>query len=494
MNVAGENLPATVYPSAPPAAKAEETGSLLRQALRSLRARWQVIAGTEYDAEQASDRPDLPADDVGRLREQMRACLEARGGEVTARARAAALGQAYLALDATGRERFLAILARDFDVDNRALDEAALLWQQATSEDERREAQRTLRAALEAPRVRLLTQFNSLPQGIKFLVDLRAELLALARRDPSLLPVEDDLRGLLARWFDVDFLELRRITWDTASGALLERLIAYEAVHPIESWDDLKNRLDYDRRYFAYFHPRMPNEPLIFVEVALVNGIADNVQALLDPKAPVHNPEKADTAIFYSINNAQRGLTGISFGNFLIKRVVDRLSHEFPNVKTFATLSPIPGFGGWLGRLIAEGDPGLLLPAERRAIASAAGVARGGKGWLKQVVDERGWASDETIAKIAKPILMRLAARYLVREQRPDGAALDPVAHFHLSNGARVDRLNWMGDRSPRGLQQSGGLMVNYRYDLGKIDANHEAYRANGKRAISSQVKSLLNS
>jgi malonyl-CoA decarboxylase len=493
MTVVIENVPARVEPAVPAVPKSEDTGSLLRQALKTLRARWQVIAGSEYDAEQASDRPDLPEDDMERLRQQMRACLEARGGEVTARARAAALGQAYLALDATGRQRFLSILARDFDIDNRALDEAVLLWQQATTEEERRQAQRTLRTVLDAPRVKLLTQFSSLPQGIKFLVDMRAELLPLARRDPLLKPLEDDLRALLARWFDVAFLELQRITWDTASGALLEKLIRYEAVHPIESWDDLKNRLDYDRRYFAFFHPRMPNEPLIFVEVALVNGIADNVQTLLDPTAPAQDPAKADTAIFYSINNAQRGLDGISFGNFLIKRVVDRLSHEFPNIKTFATLSPIPGFTQWLKQRIGEGDPELLLPAERKAIANVAGVPRGGKGWLKQAVEERAWISNEAVAKAIKAVLMRLAARYLVREQRADGAALDPVAHFHLSNGARIERLNWMGDRSPRGLKQSAGLMVNYRYDLAKIDANHEAYRASGKRAMSPAIKSLLN-
>jgi malonyl-CoA decarboxylase len=487
MTAVTENLP--VKPAV--AGKTEE--GLLRQAFRSLRARWQVIAGSEYDAEQASDRPDLPADDADRLREQMRDCLEARSGEVTARARAAALGQAYLALDATGRERFLTILARNFDVDNRAIDEAALLWQQATGEDERRQARRKLRDALEAPRAKLLTQFNSLPQGIKFLVDLRAELLQLLRRGAALQPVEDDLRELLARWFDIDFLELRRITWDSASGALLERLIAYEAVHPIESWDDLKNRLDYDRRYFAYFHPRMPNEPLIFVEVALVNGMAANVQTLLDAKAPAQEPTKADSAIFYSINNAQRGLDGISFGNFLIKRVVDRLAHEFPNLKTFATLSPLPGFRPWLAQLIARGDPGLLLPAERKAIATSGGVARGAKGWLKKVVDETLWVSDDGVAKLVKPVLLRLAARYVVREQRREGVALDPVAHFHLSNGARIERLNWMGDRSPRGLRQSGGMMINYRYDLGKIDAHHEAYRTSGRRAISPAIKSLLS-
>jgi malonyl-CoA decarboxylase len=472
--------------------RAEDGGSFLRQALRTLRYRWQNIAGSAYDAEAASTRPDLPEDDRERLRRQMRECLEGRGGEVSARARAAALGEAYLALDANGRERFLRILAEDFEVVEADVETAIEEWHGAANAADRGRARRKLRQALEPPRVKLLTQFNSLPDGIKFLVNMRSELLIAVRNDAALAGLEHDLRALLATWFDIDFLELRRITWDTASGALLEKLIAYEAVHPIESWNDLKDRLDYDRRYFAYFHPRMPNEPLIFVEVALVNGIAGNVQALLDPAAPVHDPKAADSAIFYSINNAQRGLDGISFGNFLIKRVVDRLSKEFPNLKTFATLSPIPGFLPWLKTALAQGDRELLLPSERKMLGNVAGVGKGAKGWLKTTLNSSGWRDDEAVTKALRPVLMRLCARYLVREKRPNGAALDPVAHFHLSNGARMERLNWMGDRSPKGLWQSAGIMINYRYDLGRIDSNHESYRSTGRRAISSAIKSLL--
>jgi malonyl-CoA decarboxylase len=474
--------------------KPDDRGNLLRQALRTLRLRWEVIAGAEYDASAASTRPDLPDDDVDRLREQMRACLEGRGGEVSARARAAALGQAYLALDTSGRERFLRVLATDFDVADDALAAAVAGLQAAATPEERRAARRGLRQALEAPRIKLLMQFNSLPQGIKFLVNMRAELLALKRKSPELLPLEDDLRALLATWFDVDFLELKRITWDTASGALLEKLIAYEAVHPIESWDDLKNRLDYDRRYYAYFHPRMPDEPLIFVEVALVNGIADSVQSLLDRNAPLQDPTQANTAIFYSISNAQRGLDGISFGNFLIKRVVDGLSHEFPNLKTFATLSPIPGFLRWLDGALAEGRTGLLTSADRKALAAAQRDRKGAKGWLRETLRRPDWVADEAMGKGLKPVLMRLCAHYLVKEKRAGGFfALDPVAHFHLTNGARMERLNWMADRSARGLAQSAGMMINYRYDLAKIDGNHESYRTNGKRALSAAIKGLVS-
>jgi malonyl-CoA decarboxylase len=467
--------------------------SLLDRALRNLRHAWHSIAGTAYDAQAASLRPDLPQEDVAQLRAQMRACLEPRGGEVSARTRAAALGHVYLALDKTGRHRFLKVLAEDFDVDPATAAHAAQALLAASDADARREAAQALRDALEAPRTRLLTQFNGLPDGVKFLVDMRAELIPLARTDPALRALERDLRNLLASWFDVGFLELRRLTWDNAPAALLERLIAYEAVHAIESWDDLKNRLDSDRRCFAFFHPKMPNEPLIFVEVALVNGMADNVQTLLDEKAPVLDPRLADTAIFYSISNAQKGLAGISFGNFLIKRVVDSLSNEFKGLKTFATLSPAPGFRAWLERTLAEGDPTLLLPAERKAISAASGRARGAKGMLKALLAEGTWPKEPALAAALRAPLLRLCVRYLAQEKAADGRrALDPVAHFHLSNGARLERLNWMADLSEKGLEQSAGIMVNYLYKLSEIDDNHEAYSGAGEVAMSSTVKGLL--
>jgi malonyl-CoA decarboxylase len=235
----------------------------------------------------------------------------------------------------------------------------------------------------------------------------------------------------------------------------------------------------------------MPDEPLIFVEVALVNGVADNVQNLLDPAAPLQDPTTADTAIFYSISNAQRGLDGISFGNFLIKRVVDHLSHEFPNLKTFATLSPIPRFNHWLRETLSRGEPGLLRPAERKALAKAREGAKGAKGVLREMVENPNWGGDEALAKSLRPVMMRLGARYLAAEIRRGGGALDPVAHFHLSNGARIERLNWMADVSARGLRQSSGMMINYRYDLSRIDSNHEGYRSKGKIAVSSALKSL---
>ncbi len=464
---------------------------LLDRTLRNLRNAWQAIAGSAYDAEAASMRPHLPEEDVQRLREQMQACLEGKGGEVSARARAAALGRAYLNLDETGRQRFLRVLAEDFDTDRDAVDKAIADLAAASDAEAGNRAQAALRKALEAPRLRLLTQFNGLPNGIKFLVDMRAELLELARRDPVFKPVEADLKSLLTSWFDVGLLELQEITWSSAPAALLERLIAYEAVHAIQGWDDLKNRLAPDRRCFAFFHPRMPDEPLIFVEVALVNGLAGNVQELLDESAPLQDPRVADTAIFYSISNAQKGLAGISFGNFLIKRVVDQLTHELEGLKTFATLSPIPGFRAWLDRALSEGEPGLLLPAERKALKANGENGGGAKGTLKRLLNTPDWHHDPAVAETLRGPLTRLCARYLVREKRGANRALDPVAHFHLTNGARMERLNWLADTSPAGLEKSAGMMINYLYKLGDIEANHEAYSASGKVATSSSVKAL---
>jgi malonyl-CoA decarboxylase len=471
---------------------ARKNVSFLDRTLRNLKGAWRSIAGASYDASVASSRPDLPDDDLEALKEQMRACLQTRGGEVSARARAAALGHVYLALDQSGQRRFLEVLARNFDVDSKAVDSAVEYLRVAADDKARRMAETALRKALEPPRIKLLTQFNALPDGVKFLVDMRAELLKIKSHHPSLAGLEQDLKVLLRTWFDIDFLELRRITWNTASAALLEKLIAYEAVHAIESWDDLKNRLDSDRRCFAYFHPRMPDEPLIFVEVALVNGLADNIQALLDEKAPVVDPQAADTAIFYSISNAQKGLAGISFGNFLIKRVADALSSDFKGLKTFATLSPITGFMPWLERKLAEGDPKLLTERERKALSAAVGRATGAKGVLKSLLARATWLDDQTVSEAMHQPLMRLGVRYIAEEKGIGGRALDPVAHFHLTNGASIERLNWKADLSPKGRQQSAGMMINYLYDLGRIEDNHEAYTSEGKVRLSSALRGLL--
>jgi len=462
--------------------------TVVDRTLSKLRNMWREIAVSTRGVLSGAPRPDLPEDDAQRLRQQMQSCLDGSGGEVSARARAAELGRTYLGLSPAGRERFLHVMASDFDIDRAAVDRACTRLAAAKTADERTPAERALRASLTAPRVRLLRQFNALPEGVKFLVDRRDELIALADGDPVMRGLADDLRELLADWFDIGFLELRRISWDSPA-ALLEKLIAYEAVHEIRGWTDLKNRLEADRRCFAFFHPRMPDEPLIFVEVALVDGMAGNVHALLDESAPLGDPNAADAAIFYSISNCQRGLNGISFGDFLIKRVVEVLAAELPRLKVFATLSPVPGFRAWLDK--ARQRPDLMQPAEAKALAALAGNGAAAPD-LVGLLDRPGWHSDPALAAALRDPLQRLCTQYLLHEKGRGHRAADPVAHFHLTNGARVERLNWLGDTSEKGLQQSAGIMVNYLYRLDHIETNHEAYRGEGRVAASSAVRHLL--
>ncbi|MBN9507803.1 MAG: malonyl-CoA decarboxylase [Alphaproteobacteria bacterium] len=423
---------------------------------------------------------------------QMRACLAGRGGEVSARNRAAKLAQAYLTLDEAGRRDFLMTLA-GFDADADAVAAAFETVRAAPDIAARTAAKAQLRRALEPPRTRLLTQFTTIPDGMKFLVDLRASLLTLRAEDPMLAALEGDLKALLASWFDVGFLDLSAIDWNSPA-ALLEKLAGYEAVHGVRSWRDLKNRLDSDRRCYAFFHPRMPGEPLIFVEVALVKGLADSVQRLLDPKAPLIDLREADTAIFYSISNCQRGLDGISFGNFLIKRVVGDLSAELPRVKTFATLSPVPRFRRWLDAQFAEPVAGFLSEEESSALRTAAPpsgpAAETGVQALAAILAVRGWWRDGAMRRAAEPVLLRLCARYLLLEGK-GRRALDPVAHFHLTNGARLERILPLADTSEKGVKESATFMVNYLYDPARIEEYHEAYVGEGRRSAASAVRRL---
>jgi malonyl-CoA decarboxylase len=461
---------------------------------RTLRGAWRAIAGMARGKPPGEVHPDLPDADSRRIAEQMRECLEARGGEVSARARAAGLGRTYLSLNREGRRRFLGVLAREITLDAGPVDAAIEARRSARSAEERQRAERALREAVRPPRYTLYTQFTALPEGVKFLVDLRAEMLQFRREGDSVLDVaEAELKSLLTSWFDVGFLELTRMEWDS-SAAVLEKLIEYEAVHEISSWDDLKNRLRADRRCFAFFHPRMPNEPLIFVWVALADGMSDNIQLLLDTEAPMLAPETADTAVFYSISNTQSGLAGIGFGDFLIKRVAELLASEFKGLKIFATLSPVPGFRRWLeGYLESPADTELISASERKKLGPLWSGLSGAE-TLKALLNEPEWHLKPEIQQALEGPLSRLCARYLLEAKRADGFARDPVAHFHLSNGARVERLNWLGDTSDNGLAQSGGIMVNYRYELDEIEANHEAYKGAGEIRTSSTVRSLLRS
>ena len=423
------------------------------------------------------------------LERLMAECLEAKGGEVSARLRAAELGKAYLEQDAEGRRRFLEILARNFSVDDHDVEDAIIAYRAADDLKGRLAGHVQLRQSVLPPRVKLLTQFNTLPEGVKFLVDLRADLLPLIGDDPHLADLDRDLSELLTSWFDLGFLDLRRITWNSPAS-LLERLIAYEAVHEIRSWDDLRNRLDSDRCLFALFHPRMPEEPLAFVEVALVRGLADNIQNLLDVGAPLRDPLAADTAIFYSISNTQKGLRGISFGEFLIKRATTLLGQEFPQIKTFATLSPIPGLASWLEGASPELVGTLLTEEERQWLTEAVGLSDGGEA-LKSLVANADWTSDAAQTALLERPMLRLCARYFM-ERRRDCQPLDPVARFHLKNGARLERINWLGDVSAKGLRQSFGMMVNYCYIREEVERNHEAYMAEGLVSLGASVQALL--
>ena len=466
----------------------EASPSLIDRYLGSLRRMWREVSGRLPGSIHPTIEADLPDASAEQLRARMRECLEARGGEVSARARAADLAVTYLRLSLAGRKLFLSILAQDFGLPRAALREAAHEYVAADDVQAQRRIESRLREILTAPRVKLLTQFNGIPEGIKFLVDMRADLLKLAAEDPTLAPLENDMRALLTSWFDVGFLDLKPITWDSPA-ALLEKLIAYEAVHKIQSWADLRNRLDSDRRCYAFFHPRMPGEPVIFIQVALVSGMSGSIQVLLDENAPANDPSQADTAIFYSISNAQVGLRGIGFGNFLIKQVVDDVARQFPRIVTFATLSPIPGFRRWLDKLAEPELDALLASAHFEPLGDV--LAARGLVNLRAALAQENWDTDAALIEALREPLVCLCAHYLL-EVKQQGRPRDPVARFHLGNGAQVERINYLGDRSAKGLAESAGLMVNYQYHLPDIEHNHEAFAANGTVAASEPVRAAL--
>ena len=444
-----------------------------------------------------------------RVRLQLHECAQGRGGEVSTRQRAAKLAQTYLGLDEAGQHAFLRLIALEFGPEPERVAQAHAAYQAAVGTDGQWDAEADLRAAMRSSRLRILTQFAAIDQGVKFLVDMRSDLLEFQEKDPVLKPLDRELQTRLAAWFVVGFLELSRITWQSPA-ALLEKLVQYEAVHAIQSWNDLKNRLDSDRRCYGFFHPRMPLEPLIFVEVALVEDLADNVQALLDEQAPVMDHQKASTAIFYSISNTQTGLRGISFGNFLIKRVVADLQRDFPHLKTFATLSPIPGLVRWVGKnpealaasfassdwkrlasAVAQSQPA-SADAPSPAVSPTAPAPQGLEHPVLQSLfgGQGGWPTDEAVVQALREPLLRLAAHYLLHARRGDGPA-DPVARFHLGNGARVEQLNWLADTSAKGLAQSWGLMVNYLYDPERIESNLEQFATEGRIDAAASIKRM---
>jgi malonyl-CoA decarboxylase len=393
-------------------------------------------------------------------------------GEASGVALAREVVQAYALLDRDGKRGFFTHLAVQHDVDRDKVEAAIEAFRQQPDDA----ALRRLRSALEPRRQELFRRLNMAPDGTRRLVAMRQDLLDLLPEHPALRPVDTDLQELLAGWFNPGFLTFKTIDWNSPAS-LLEKLIRYERVHKIANLEALRRRLGPDRRCFAFFHPTLPDEPLIFVQVALVKGMADKVQPLLDQDSPTLPLGEADTAIFYSISNCQDGLKGVSLGNFLIKMVVAALEAELSQLRFFATLSPIPGFRAWLTRALEANDP-IVGPEARAALAA---------------LDDPDWPRDPAKADALKPWLLSLCAHYLVREKR-GSRPLDPVARFHLGNGARLERLNWLGDLSAKGLAESAGMLVNYRYDQAKIPANHEAFAATGEVIHSSAVKGLLPS
>jgi malonyl-CoA decarboxylase len=450
--------------------------SFRRKSVVGISRTWREIKGRARRTFKGGIHPDLPREDLDYLRAKMVECAEGRGGEASARARTEELGLIYKNLSMKGKRIFLRRLAQDFTVDVDSLVGILEELKDASGDILRLNLEHRLRTALDSPRLRILRHFNTLPDGFKFLVDMRADLLELGREDPYMESLEKDLKYLLRNWFDVGLLELQEMTWESPA-VLLEKLILYEAVHEITSWADLKNRLDSDRRCFAFFHGKMPYEPLIFIEVALTRGMASTIHELLDASQEPVDPGNADTAVFYSISNTQKGLAGISLGNFLIKRVVGRLSEELPAVKTFVTLSPIPGFRKWLDAKLSGGDQSIFTAKEVLEI-NQLGPGENAADILSSILNG-DWHTDPYTRGTLENVLMRLAALYLLREKK-GRRAVDPVEHFHLSNGARVERVNWLADTSEKGLAQAAGMMVNYLYSLKDIDDNHEAYVSDG--------------
>jgi malonyl-CoA decarboxylase len=385
----------------------------------------------------------------------------------------------YAALAAPEKTRALQALAKDFAAPRDALEQAARAYLDAPGEAT---AGRLFRAA-EPPRQELIRRLNFAPGGAQALVKLREDLLDRLPEHPELKALDDDLVHLFSAWFNRGFLVLRKIDWSTPAS-ILEKIIRYEAVHAIEGWDDLRRRLEpRDRRLFAFFHPALADEPLIFVQVALTDQTPNAIQPLLAPTRGGEPTKAPTTAVFYSISNAQKGLAGISFGNFLIKQVVEDLRRETSSLTTFVTLSPAPGFAKWLEKEIADPASAVVTTEDRRVLA---------------LLGKPGWAQKTAAAEAAERALAPLAAHYFLKAksggERSAGRPADPVARFHLGNGARLERINLMADLSPRGLTQSHGVMVNYLYDLGYIEQNHEAFAERGEIAASSAVRRQLRS
>ncbi len=435
----------------------------------------QELLGSIAEQSRALLPKSLFGADAGDDVEELARALVSGRGEASGVAIARELLDRYARLDAAVRLRFFRFLAADMQPDAALVSAAA----RAHLDDPSDVTLAKLQKALESPRVEFFRRLNLAPGATAEIVAMRGDLLRVPPNDPALAAVDADLRRLFYVWFNRGFLVLRRIDWNTPA-AILDKIIRYEAVHEIQGWDDLRRRLDpADRRCFAFFHPSLVDEPLVFVEVALMRDMPDAIgQVLEEPHAELIG-KPPTTAVFYSISNCQEGLKGVTFGNFLLKQVVEELAREKPSLKNFVTLSPVPQFTAWLERAAAESRDEAVA-AEARALLE--GMRR--TNWPEG-------ASDTEYAEI-ETALLALAAHYFLNAKSSDGRPVDPVARFHLGNGARLDRINFLADTSEKSMREACGLMVNYRYEPKEIERNHEAYANEGVVASSRTVRSLL--
>lgn len=379
----------------------------------------------------------------------------------------------YAELTTGPRIAFFEALVQRFGTDAARMEKAIATWQAKPNDGTAAE----VHAASEPQRQELFRRLNLAPGGTQALVRMREQLMDVLAHRADLRAVDDDFVHLFTSWFNRGFLVLRHIDWSTPA-LILEKIIRYEAVHEIHDWDDLRRRIDPpDRRCYAFFHPALNDEPLIFVEVALTRDIPSAIAPILATEREGVEPDKMRTAVFYSISNCQRGLAGVSFGNFLIKQVVEEVSRELPKLNTFVTLSPVVSFAGWLKRERAAASSSALSEADKAVLA---------------VLDTPGWWRDaEKAAELQEP-LTRAAAYYYLRARNGRGLPVDAVARFHLGNGARLERINWLADTSDKAMTQAHGFMVNYQYDLNDIEKNHEAFAEQRTVVASSNVQRLL--
>ncbi len=419
-----------------------------------------------------------------RTLQELKAIVDTQVSEVEGGRRAKGVALWYAAAPLSERRDMWLLMSEQFVADSQKTSLAQAQFQAAVGTPDEAAAQVRYRRATVSPRRRLLQRFSAFPEGIRFLVELRADMLPYLKTDKRLQALDVEMEYMFSTWFDVGFLDLRRISWDSPAS-LIEKLIKYEAVHDIRGWADVKNRLDSDRRCYGFFHPRLPDDPLIFVEVALMDSMVACITPLLDESADAADLNKATTAIFYSISNTQAGLRGVSFGDSLIKRVVETLKDEFPKLKTFVTLSPIPGFRSWLGKNAAAMLEKLDDKA-RSALGRAVAFDPPTAGHFMSAAEGALALPEKSPVRL---MLLRCAAHYL-GQALSEGLPVDPVARFHLGNGARIERLNWAGDPSIKGVKQSYGLMVNYLYDLRRLD-KHRSLLAQGKIPVAGEIEGL---